>query len=433
MTKETIKDQDKSNNPEKTKTVREKTALGRMRTFNSFRSAAFRLYFAGSAGQWSAMNMDMVARSLLIYRLTGSATILGVMALVNAIPWLFISPLGGVLADRVQKKYIMFASQTASAIISLALALMLTTGYVSPERAGSWWVLVVASLLQGGVMGLMLPSRQAVVAEIVSEGHIMNAVALNNLGMNTLRFIAPALTGFIIDHFGFAAVFYTMTGLSLTGAIFIAFLPLTSRISVRTSGTLGSIKEGFRYIVHKPTIMVTLVFSLLAIVLSMPYMTLAPIFTEDILKVGATGLGILMSVSGIGAMLVSLVLASLPNRKRGVMLIASGLVSGLALVVFSFSHSWSLSLVSIVFVGLGQAAWLTLGNTLLQSYTEPAYLGRVMSIYMMQFGLQNLATFMAALLAEAAGAPAALGSLAIALVLLSVLTVVFIPRLRRLE
>ncbi|MBM2825131.1 MAG: major facilitator superfamily 1 [Dehalococcoidales bacterium] len=419
--------------PGRDKGIRERMTLGIIKTFSSFRSATFRLYFIGSAGQWSAMNMDMLARSLLVYRLTGSATILGVMSLVNAVPWLFVSLLGGVLADRVQKKYIMVASQTGSAIISLALAWMLTAGYVSPERPGSWWVLLVASVLQGGVMGLMLPSRQAIVAEIVSAEHIMNAVALNNLGMNTLRFLAPALTGFIIDHFGFAAVFYAMAGLSLTGAIFIAFLPLTSRISVRTSGTLGAIKEGFRYIRHEPAILVTIVFSLLAVVLAMPYMTLAPIFTEDILKVGATGLGILMSASGIGAMLVSLVLASLPNRKRGMMLIASGLVSGLALVVFSFSHSWPLSLASIIFVGLGQAAWLTLGNTLLQSYAKPAYLGRVMSIYMMQFGLQNVATFAAALLAEAAGAPASLGSLAIALVLLSVLTAIFVPRLRRLE
>ena len=183
-------------------------------------------------GQRAAMNMQMMARSLLIYRLTGSATILGAMALANALPRLFLSLFGGIIADRVQKKYVLLIGQASSAAVSLGVALTLTLGYLSPERSGSWWVLVAASVLQGAIQGLMVPSRQAIIPEIVSEEQLMNAVALNTLGMNILRLMAPAATGFLIDAFDFQSVYYGMTIMYLMAVTFITFLPLTSTTSI---------------------------------------------------------------------------------------------------------------------------------------------------------------------------------------------------------
>ena len=152
-------------------------SLRNLRTFNSLKNPVYRLYFAGMLGQRASMNMQMMARSLLIYRLTGSAAILGMMALFHALPMLFLSLFGGVIADRVQKKYVLLIGLGTSAVLSLGVALALTLGYLSVERTGSWWILAVASLLQGIVMGLMIPSRQAIVPEIVSEGQIMNAIS----------------------------------------------------------------------------------------------------------------------------------------------------------------------------------------------------------------------------------------------------------------
>ena len=195
---------------------------------------------------------------------------------------------------------------------------------------------------------------------------------------------------------------------------------------------MTDIKEGLQYIQHETTIFFILVFALFTVVLSMPYMFLMPVFTEDILKVGATGMGVLISISGVGAMIGSLVLASLPNRKRGFMLLLNGLILGLALVSFSFSHSWYLSLVLIVFVGIGNAGRMTLGNTLLQYYVEDNYRGRVMSIYMMEMGFISLGTFSAGLLAEAVGVQWALGGFAMVLILLSILALAFVPRIRKL-
>ncbi|MBA7637305.1 Enterobactin exporter EntS [subsurface metagenome] len=381
----------------------------------------------------AAMNMQMMARSLLIYRLTGSAAILGAISFAHAVPTLSLSLFGGVIADRVQKKYVMLIGQTGSAVVALGTALALTLGYLSAERAGSWWILVVASVLQGIVMALMMPSRQAILPEIVGEEQLLNAISLNMLGMNGLRLFAPALTGFLIDAFDFEAVYYGMTGMYLMAVVFIGFLPLTSTITIRGRGALADIKEGLNYLRHETTIVLILVLTLVVVLLSMPYMMLMPVFADDILKVGATGMGVLMSVSGIGAIIGSFVLASLPNRKRGLMFLASCVILSLALVGFSFSNSWPLSLALIVFVGLGSTGRMTLSNNLIQYYVEDEYRGRVMSVYMMEFGLTSFGTFAAGVMAEAIGVQWAVGGFALVLVFLSILAIVFVPRIRKLD
>ncbi|MBI4181258.1 MAG: MFS transporter [Chloroflexi bacterium] len=407
--------------------------LRNVKTIDSLKNSAYRFYFLGMVGQWGSMNMQQVTRALLIYRLTGSAAILGLMSLANALPQLLLSLFGGVLADRVQKKRVIQAGQVASAVVALSVAVALTTGYLSPQHPGSWWVLMVNAILQGTVMAFMMPARQAIIPEIVGKEQVMNAVALNSLGMGTLRLLAPAAAGFLIDAFNFEAVFYTMTGLYLMAVVFTNFIPATGTISRRGSSVLVDIKEGLKYMWRKPIILTVLIFTLAIVILSMPYQMMMPIFADDILKVGATGLGVMMSVSGAGAMVGSLILASLPNKRRGSILLLSSLVLGMALVAFAFSRSWPLSLGLMVFIGLGQASRQTLGSTLLQSYSDAEYLGRVMSVNMMDMGLSSLGTFFAGIMAESIGAPWAIGGFAMVLVLLMILTLVFVPRLRRLD
>ncbi len=387
------------------------------------------------------MNMQMMARSLLVYRLTGSAAILGAMSLFNALPMLSLSLFGGVIADRMQKKYVLIAGLIGSALVSLVIALALTLGFIAPDVSfnimglvvPSWWILAATALFQGSIMGLMIPSRQSIVPEIVEEEQLMNAISLDVLGMNTLRLTAPALTGFLIEAFDFEAVFYAMTAMYLSGVFFIALMPLTGTIAIRGGRALAEIMEGFRYLRNEPRLLTLLAFTLLAVFFSMPYMMMLPIFAEDILKVGAAGLGVLISVGGIGAITGSLTLASLPNKKRGLMLLASSFLLGVALVGFSFSSLMPLSLVLMVFVGLGQSGRMTLGNTLIQYYVDDDYRGRVMSIYMMQFGITSFAVFAAGLIAEKVGPQWALGGLAMVLIAVSLLALAFVPRIRNLD
>jgi MFS family permease len=410
--------------------------LSSIRTFDSLKNSAYRFYFFGMAGQWAAMNMQMVARSMLIYRLTDSATILGLMSLANAVPTLLLSLFGGALADRIPKKRIIQIGQLASAAVAFSVAITLTTGYLSTDHPGSWWVLIVNSVFQGTIMALMMPARQAIIPEVVQPGQVMNAVALNSLGMNTLRLVAPAIAGFLIDIFDFEAIFYTMTGLYLLAVLFTSFIPSRSVPSVpgrRRTSALSDIKQGIGYIWQDKTILSILLFTLVVIVLSMPYQMMLPVFADDILKVGATGMGLLMSLSGIGAMTGSLIVASLPNRRRGAILLFSSLLLGVALASFAFSRSMPLSLGIMVFVGLGQSGRQTLGSILLQSYSEEAYLGRVMSVNMMDMGLSSLGTFFAGILADDIGAPWAIGGMAGLLTVTSILALGFVPRLRKLN
>ena len=407
-------------------------SLGK-RTFHSFKNPVYRLYYGSLLGQQFPMNMRMMARSLLVYRLTGSATILGAMALANAIPMLLLSLFGGVIADRVQKKYVIIAGQLSSAAVSLGIALTLNLGYLSVEHAGSWWILVVASILEGSILGLTMPSRQAIMREIVSVEQLMNAVSLTIMGMNILRLFAPLLTGFLIDTLDFKAVYYVMTSSYLGSVVFTALMPSTSKITARHSNALTDIKEGLQYLRRAPTILLILGFTFFAILLSMPYFLMMPIFADDILKVGATGMGWLLSVAGIGAIIASTTLASLPNKRRGVMLLISGTILGLALVGFSFSSSLVVSLILMVVVGLGQTGRMTLGNTLVQYYVDDEYRGRVMSIYLMQFGLSSFGSFAVGILAESMGVQWAVGGFAMVLIFLSILALAFVPRLRRLD
>jgi len=349
------------------------------------------------------------------------------------LPILFFSVFGGVIADRIHKKYVLTIGLAGSAIISLAVALLLSTGYISADKEGSWWVLALSAVLQGCIMGLMIPSRQAIIPEIVDEEEIMNAVSLDSTGMNVLRLVSPALAGFLIDIFGYGSVYYVMTGMYIFGTICIMFMPLTGKLVSGASNVLQDIKEGFLYIRRESTILLLLIFTLFVVVLSMPYMTLLPVFAEDVLNVGASGMGILVSVSGVGAMITSLILASLPNRKRGVMLLTSGLLLGLALTVFSFSRNWSLSLIIIVFVGMGQAGRMALGNTLVQYYVDPNFRGRVMSIYVMEFGLTSIGGAGAGLLTDAFGPAVGLGGFSIGLVVVSILAFIFLRRIRHLD
>ncbi|MFC1946682.1 MFS transporter [Chloroflexota bacterium] len=404
-----------------------------LRTFSSFKNRVFVIYFGGLLGQMVGMNMQMMARSYLIFMLTDSALILGAMSLFHAVPMVLLSLYGGVIADRVQKKYVMLIGQLASALVSGGVGLALLVGYLNSENPGSWWVLAASSVCQGTIMALMMPSRQAILPEIVEGEQLMNAISLNTMGMNTLRLFAPAIAGLMIANIGYESVYFTVGAMYLVSTVFVWFLPLTSKVTKSTVNALQSMKEGFKYLRSERTILLILVFTLAITILAMPFQQLLPIFTEKVLFVGPDGMGLLMSVSGIGSIISSLVLASLPNKKRGLMMLGGNVILGIALAGFSFSTNYSLSLVLIAFVGLGQMVQMALGSTLIQYYIDQAYLGRVMSIMMMQFGLMSFSTFLAAALSEAIGIQWSIGSLAIGMVFLSFIALAFFKTIRNLE
>lgn len=414
-------------------------SLKNLRTFTSFKNRTFRLYYGAMLGQMAAMNMQMIARSLLVYELTGSGAALGLMALGNALPMLFFSLFGGVIADRVEKKHVLLAGQAASALVSFGVALALIFGFMAADKSGSWLILIVAALIQGTIMGLMMPARQAMIADIVGPEQLMNAVALNTFGMNGLRLIAPIPVGFAIYWHGYEAVYLIMTGMYLIAVFFVALMPRIGTVSLQGRGVLADAIDGLKYAWYNRTIFVILVITFVVVLLSMPYMMLLPVLTEEVLNVDERGFGLLMSMSGVGAMLGSIVLASLPNKKRGLMLMVGSLVLGLALVGLFFSASWMpsmawpLAMGFIFFVGIGQTTRMTLGNTLIQYYVQDEYRGRVMSLMMMEFGLTSFGVFFTGIMTDMIGVQWSVGGLAIILAVFSLLVIVFMPSVRKLD
>jgi MFS family permease len=384
-------------------------------------------------GQWFSMNMDMLTRSLLIYRISGSGFVLGLGALANAVPMIIASLFGGAIADRLQKRNILFCSMCGSLLLSLSVALLLTTGHLSADVPGSWWIIILAGAIQGTVFGLSIPAMQSIISDIVAREQVLNAVSLNMMGMNTFRILAPAASGFLINAFGFSVIYYIATAMYGMAAFCMFLMPKTTLKISESGNALMDILDGLRYIRREKTMLLVLLATLFMMICGVPFIQLMPMITDDILGVGEVGQGIILSVSGIGAITASLTLASLPNRKRGIIMLISGIIMGLALVGFAFSRWWPISVFVAIFIGLGQSANRATGNSLAQNYTDPEYRGRVMSFMMMGIGFSSLGTFFAGILAEAIGIEWALGGLAIVLVAASFVLLTFTPRVRDLD
>jgi len=408
-------------------------SIGQLRTFESFKYRTYRIYYASMAGNWIAQSMQMITRSLLVFRLTDSAVSIGIMALANALPAILTSLWGGAVADRISKKYILLVCRLSLALIALATALALTFGIVSTEHPGSWWLIVLAAGLEGIVNNFMMPANMSIVPEIVEEKQVMNAISLSSIGQNLFRLISPILAGWLIDSCGFSIVYFVMTALYLAGSCVTVFLPDTGSNPRRTGSTFSNMIDSLRYLKTHTVILVIIGFALLHTLAGQPYAQLLPVITETVLKISATRLGILTAVSGVGAVIGALILASLPAKRRGALLMLSGVIMGVPLMVFSASHWWYLSLALMPFIGLGPTMHGAMTSILIQTYVERDFRGRMQSLFTMSSGLSSLGTFVAGLLTTFIGVQWSLAGLAFILAAGSVLFMFLFPGLRKLD
>lgn len=422
----------------------------RQGTFAALKLRAYRIFFGALLMQMTAMNMQMVARSWFMYELTGSAVLLGAVGLGSALPMLTISLFGGVLADRIRKKSILVAGQFASAMVALGIAISITVGAVT------WIHLLVAAVFQGLVLALMMPARQALIYELVGADTLMNAIALNAAAMNFIRLTSPAIAGFFIAFWSVEGVYYMMTVLYVIGFMFALRLPRSGTDRLRESTTIEELADGLRYIRHNTDVLAVLVLTLLATVLSMPYLFLLPMFARDIFMVDVsifgrlaswpligsllTALGessarqgLLISVSGLGALAGSLFVASMSSRKRGLLFLLSLLLTAVSLMAFSATGSYLLALIFFIAMGLGQAGRMALSNTLLLSNTDDIHQGRVMSVYMMNWGITMVGVFFVGILADRVGVQLAVGGTAGLLAVITLYYLLLTPRIRRLD
>ncbi len=369
------------------------------------------------------MNTQMFIAGYLVFELTGSFAYLGAIAIAQGLPMLFLAPIGGVLADAVrQKKYVVQVGQLLNGLNTLLVAFWILSGLIVVEH------LVFAAVIQGLVSALQMPSRQALTPEVVGLERLTNALALSTAGMNFNRLVMPGLAGWGLaainpnEGIGGSEYVYLAMGGLFIAAVFFMFRVPTQPIPAARSRTAGAaiadLRDGFAYVQRTPAVKILLVTNLLIVSASMPYFMLLPGFVENVLGASKGELGFLISVQGVGSLTGSLLIASMPARGRGRMMLYSSLLLGVALICFAAStHFWLTSAVLIV-VGLGQAGRMSLSNVLVQSYSAAEYRGRVMSVYMMEFGLTMIGTFVVGLLAAWIGPQWAIGGTAAWLVVM---------------
>lgn len=403
--------------------------LSELQMFSSLKNPDFRWYWVGMLGSFSAMQMQMIAQGWLVYTMTNSPLALGIVSAGWGLPVLVFSLLGGAVTDRVNKRNLLMVTQSTAGIIALTVAILVASGSVQ------LWHLIAASLAVGVVFSFNMPGRQAIIPELVEESNLMNAIALNSAAMNLMRIGAPALGGVLIGVIGVAGVYF------LTVASY-AFV-VGTLLMIRNSGdrapqqqmSLGrSMMEGLRYIRGNYILAVLLAMALIPILFAMPYQMLMPAFAVGVLHTGPEGLGILMAATGVGALLGSLFIASLGNfQRKGMLLFGAALVFGLALLFLGFSQSFGLSLFILLLTGAGGTSYMAVNNTLLQTNVTHEVRGRVMSIYMMTWGLMPLGALPASALAEAWGVSFALGLGGGIMAFFTLAFALLFPRMRRLE
>ncbi|MCL4475097.1 MAG: MFS transporter [Nitrospirae bacterium] len=354
----------------------------------------FRIFWIGQLISFSGTWMQSTAQGWLVYSLTKSPFYLGLVATVASLPVLFFTLIGGVVADRLMKRKLLVITQTLSMIPALALAVLIDLKMVTV-----WQIIVFATLL-GTVNAFDVPARQSFLIEMVQKGRLLNAIALNSAAFNGARIIGPFIAGITIASIGVAACFYVNT-VSFLAAI-IALLMIKTRSGEgkglsarpspesRTEGGLSvllqDLKEGLSFVKGERNVFRILLLVAIFSLLGIPFVTLLPVFAEDILKVGPRGLGVLAGSSGVGALTAALLIAFKGEiERKGQLMVWAGVTFGAALLFFSLSRDYLASTIILVFAGWGVVSFLAVANSFIQLRTPDVLRGRVMSVYALVF------------------------------------------------
>ena len=372
--------------------------------------------------------MQMLARGYLVYEITGSASLLGIVAAGSAFPMLTLALFGGAIADRVERKKLIQIGQLIVGVLVLLVGVSIAMDWIQ------WYHLLAASVIQGAVWALTMPARQALIPQIVGPEKITNAMALNSAGMSAMTLAAPAVAGGLYALAGPETVYFVITALSL------AAMGLTSLIktpeqsgATRKRPLLNEIGEGLSYIRGNSLVLILLVVGLATTLLSAPFMSLLPIFVVDVYDRGPESMGLLVAIMGAGALVGSLAVAAMGAWRRGLLLMVGAFSTGIALALVAAIPYYTAATVIMLLMGLGDAGRRTINMGLIMEVSDNRYRGRVMSVFMMNFGLMPLSVLPAGLAADFIGERAVMGVLGIGLIAVAACVLATQKRLRDLD
>jgi MFS family permease len=375
------------------------------RSFSALYIKDFRLLLLAQTASLSGTWMHMAGQGWLVYKLTHSPFYLGLVGASLSLPILIFTLFGGIIADRYPKRDMLVLTQSLSILPPILLGILVDAGVVNV-----WHTMMIAFVI-GTINAFDIPLRQSFLVEVVGKGHLLNAIALNSASFHGARIIGPLIAGFVISEFGIAACFY------INGLSFIPVLIALKRMVFKGRGRVGSprnlfgeMKEGFRFIMDQKNILTIILTIMIFSLFGIPYNQFLPVFAEDIFHVGARGLGFMMGAAGLGAFCAAMLMAYLGDirDKKRYMSVAS-IIFPAAIILFSLSSYYRLSLSILLFAGWAAVSFLATANSYIQLNVEDTLRGRVMSVYSLVFlGMSPIGSALIGGIADSIGTTRAL-------------------------
>jgi MFS family permease len=349
-------------------------------TFSSLRIRNYRLYFIGQGISLSGTWMQTIGQGLLVLRLSGSGTELGVVTALQTLPILLLGPLGGVIADRFPKRQILYATQTAAGVQALILGLLVATDEIKI------WMVYVLAIGLGVINTVDNPTRQTFVLEMVGKDALSNAVSLNSTEINLARVIGPSIAGALIALVGLSACFI-VNGLSYFAVVAVLHRMRADELqpAPRMGRAKGQILEGFRYVRAMPTLRTILLMMAIIGTFTYEFTVILPLFAEFTFGKGAGGYALLTASMGAGAVVGGIVTASRKRQGTPTMLLLAAFLFGVTDLIAASAPTLPLAMAAFVLVGFFSITFTALGNVTVQLASAPEMRGRVMALWTMAF------------------------------------------------
>ena len=391
----------------------------------------YRLLLGSSTMWWLANYMEMIVLGWLVLELTDSAGLVGLVGFCRSIPSLLVGGFGGLLADRIGRRPLIVAAQTLTFFMYATVALLLATGLLA------LWHLVVISFMLGCAWAMDWPTRRALIPDLVGRPRIVDALMLENLGMSIARALGPLLAGVVLDKLNVLGCYLTLSGLSAVSLLLLRALsrqaiPRTSSPSSATP--LAQIQDSVRYVRQNQSILAVTLITMIMNMLAFPYMNFLPVFARDVLQQGPVGLGYLGAAVGIGNF-GGLYLVSRARRfaSAGWIFIAGTILHCLALLTFSTSSVFAVSWALLLVVGIGHACFGIMQSSIVLLAAADERRGQAMSAIAVAIGAGPFGRLQTGLLADAFGAPLAVGGEVAVAALLVATVAVTLPGLRQVN
>ncbi len=382
-----------------------------------------------------AMWMDQLARGWLLYQLTSSPLQLGLLQGLQALPLLLLSPVAGAAADRFDRKLQMLVAPALDGLTYVAVALLILTDHIEP------WHVYASAFVSSTVSTFHNPARTAMISDAVPRQHLSNAIALTSVSFNVSRSVGPAVAGVLIALYGTQGAYLAQAGLCGLAALVTIPLPDALRFSAgpgahhaRSRSFGRNILEGWRFSWSDQTVRASLLIVTSASLFILPFTSMLPVFARDLLQVGASGQGVLLTAMGIGAFASSIFVASIGDRlPRGILMLGGVTLYGLAVLAFAASPWFPLSVALMVIVGVFHVSSYTLTQVVVQSYTPAELRGRTMGILQQVYVVQLSGGMLMGALAAVVGAPFAVAAMAVAGALAMIAIALTVPAARRIR